>query len=93
MLEVITAPTAELIAEGNFSALVKVYGFTFACGYVAGECDVRNVSGTRYNNSRANWQISKNAQTARAWLREQIAALGADFHAAHNALYELDMAA
>ena len=93
MIEVAIPASAELIAEGNFNALIKIYGFSFACAYVAGKFDVRNVSGQRYTLSRPKWQIQKNADAARAWLAEQVANLGADFHASHNALYELAEAA
>lgn len=80
------------IEEGDFHAGIKIYGLEYACSFINGEYLVRNVSGIRYSGGRAKWQIERNAQTARAWLVDQINALGSDFMERHNRLYELEAA-
>lgn len=75
------------IEEGDFHAGIKIYGIEYACSFVANEYKVYNVSGIRYNNGRAKWQIERNAKTARDWLVSQINALGPQFMARHNNLY------
>lgn len=88
MIEVTIPASAAAIAEGDYCAGIKIYGFEFSCRFIAGEYRVNNVSGQRYINSRPQWQVKKNAAAARQWLVEQIAALGPDYMDRHNALYE-----
>ena len=77
------------IAEGNYSALLQVYGKEYAVSYVAGEIVVRGL-GNAGNDRRAQWQKVSTAKLARSFVAEKVANLGAAFMAAHNDLYEIN---
>lgn len=76
------------IAEGNYSALIQVYGKEYAVSYVAGEIVVRGL-GNAGNDRRARWQKASTAKIAREFVAAKINELGVAFRSAHNELYEL----
>lgn len=78
-----------IIAEGNFNALISVYGAEYAVSYVAGEIVVRG-TGNAGKDRRPAWQKTSTAKLARDFVAAQITSLGAAFMAAHNDLYELE---
>lgn len=88
-VQVIVPPLAAAIAEGEFIAGVKVYGFEFRASHIGGKFAVQNVSGLKYSSARPKWQARSSAEIALKWLKEQVAALGPEYMAAHRALYEL----
>jgi hypothetical protein len=89
-IEIILPASAAAIAEGEYRVGVRVYGLEFACRHIAGELRVDNVSGPKYNARRPSWQKQKNADAVRDWFAAEVAKLGAEYHAAHRALYELE---
>lgn len=89
MIEVLRHPSQELIDEGNFSALIKIFGLTFSCYFIAGKPDVRNVSGQSITLKRPDWQITKNANEARKWVVSEVEKLGSSFIEKHKELYEI----
>lgn len=70
-------------ADGSYSALVKLYGMEFAVHYVAEE--VRVYATSAVNNR--NWKHRKTPETVKKLVAMKIAGFGAEFHAAHKALY------
>jgi hypothetical protein len=92
-VSIIIPSNTAAIEEGDFHAGIKIYGIEYACSFVAGRYQVLNVSGVRYNSSRAKWQIANNSKIARQWLVSQIESLGPEFMERHNSLYSEEMAA
>ena len=84
-----TKANQAIIAEGNFNALITVYGAEYAVSYVAGEIVVRG-TGNAGKDRRAQWQKASAAKLARTFVTEQVASFGHAFMVAHNDLYELE---
>jgi hypothetical protein len=70
-------------ADGNYSALVKLYGAEYAVHYIAGEV---RVYATSQVNTR-NWKTRKNPETVKKLVAMKLKTFPAEWHAAHTALY------
>jgi len=82
-----TIKTETVYSDGGYGSLVTLYGQEFAIHYISGELRLYGTNGNCGYDRRPRWQKESTVKAVRAFMAARIAALPAEWHAAHAELY------